>query len=106
VVVAIDAKRGEVYVQAFASDMSPSFAPALLPIEAAAAQLRAVLAGPCVSTGSGAPLLGDAPGAGAEIVESARIDAKLLALRMIDADPARYPPTPAYLRAPDARLPP
>jgi hypothetical protein len=51
-------------------------------------------------------LLGDAPGAGAEIVESARIDAKLLALRMIDADPARYPPTPAYLRAPDARLPP
>jgi hypothetical protein len=77
----------------------------LLPVESAAAQLRAVLGGRYGLTGSGAPVLADVLGAGTEIVESARIDAKLLALRMVDADPSRYPPTPAYLRAPDARLP-
>jgi tRNA threonylcarbamoyladenosine biosynthesis protein TsaB len=103
--VAIDAKRGEVYAQAFDADLRPLSDRALLPVESAAAQLRAVLGGRYGLTGSGAPVLADVLGAGTEIVESARIDAKLLALRMVDADPSRYPPTPAYLRAPDARLP-
>jgi tRNA threonylcarbamoyladenosine biosynthesis protein TsaB len=103
--VAIDAKRGEVYAQAFDPDLRPLADPALLPVETVAVQFRAVLGDGCALTGSGAALLADALGPGTEIVESARIDVKLLALRMIDKDPARYSPVPAYLRAPDARLP-
>ena len=38
-------------------------------------------------------------------VDVRRIDTKLLAQRAAKADPARYPATPAYLRAPDAKLP-
>jgi tRNA threonylcarbamoyladenosine biosynthesis protein TsaB len=99
--VAIDARRGEVYAQAFNAELAPLGEATALPADAAAARFRGVLVGPFVLTGSGAALLGIE----AKIVEVGRIDAKLLAARMVSADPAHYPPTPAYLRAPDAKLP-
>jgi tRNA threonylcarbamoyladenosine biosynthesis protein TsaB len=99
----IDAKRGEVYVQAFSQSAEPLGAAAVLPVGEASGMLRRVLKPKLVLIGSGASLLdgfGDA-----EIVAFYRIDTALLAQRAASADPARYPAVPAYLRAPDARLP-
>lgn len=99
--VAIDAKRGEVYAQAFDAALAPIGDARVSAVAAAAAWFRTALPTPYVLTGSGALLLGlDAP-----IVEAGRIDAGLLAQRMAGAAAERYPPTPAYLRAPDAKLP-
>lgn len=100
----IDAKRGEVYVQAFTNTSEPLGEPAVLPVADASAMLQRTLKGKMLLTGSGAALLdgfGDV-----EIVQSERIDTELLARRAILAEPARYSAVPAYLRAPDARLPP
>jgi tRNA threonylcarbamoyladenosine biosynthesis protein TsaB len=97
----IDAKRGEVYAQAFDASVAPLTDPVAVAVESAASAFRKALAQPFVLTGSGAALLG----LDARIVEAGRVDAKLLARRMMVADPARYPATPAYLRAPDAKLP-
>lgn len=100
--VAIDAKRGEVYVQAFSRLREPLCEAALLPIAEASQLLKGVLRPRAILTGSGAALL---EGIDERIVRSDRIDAHLLARLAVDADPAAYPATPAYLRAPDARLP-
>jgi|CXWL01.1.fsa_nt_gi tRNA threonylcarbamoyladenosine biosynthesis protein TsaB len=99
----IDAKRGEVYVQAFSQSSEPLGGAAVLPLGEASEMLRRVLKPKMMLTGSGAVLL---EGLGeAEIVPLQRIDTALLAGRAASADPARYPAVPAYLRAPDARLP-
>jgi tRNA threonylcarbamoyladenosine biosynthesis protein TsaB len=98
---AIDAKRGEIYVQAFDASVAPLTGAAAVATESAADMLRASLTSPFVLTGSGAGLLGIE----ARIVEAGRVDTKFLAQRMALADPVRYPATPAYLRAPDAKLP-
>lgn len=103
--VAIDARRGEVYAQAFDAAVTPLTEAAVLPLGEVAARFGAVLRAPFVLTGSGAALVAEAIGEPVEIVAHGRIDTKLLARRMIAADPKRYPPAPAYLRAPDARLP-
>lgn len=100
--VAIDAKRGEVYVQAFSHLREPLCEAALLPIAEASQLLKRVLRPRVILTGSGAALL---EGLDERIVQSGRIDAHLLARIAVDADPAGHPATPAYLRAPDARLP-
>ena len=99
----IDAKRGEVYVQAFSGEAGPACNAALLPIAEAAALLRRTLGPNVLLTGSGAALLDGFDAV--EIVPFNRIDTPLLARRAVSADPARYPAVPAYLRAPDARLP-
>lgn len=99
--VAIDAKRGEVYAQAFDAQMAPLSDAAVLPVETAAQTFRKILPAPFALTGSGAALLE----LGGTIVDVARVDAVLLAARIATADPQRYPATPAYLRAPDAKLP-
>jgi tRNA threonylcarbamoyladenosine biosynthesis protein TsaB len=99
----IDAKRGEVYVQAFSPSCERLDEAAVLPVGEASEMLRRVLKPKSVLTGSGALLLdgfGDA-----EIVPFHRIDTALLARRAATAEPAYYPAVPAYLRAPDARLP-
>ncbi|NOT42179.1 MAG: tRNA (adenosine(37)-N6)-threonylcarbamoyltransferase complex dimerization subunit type 1 TsaB [Alphaproteobacteria bacterium] len=99
----IDAKRGEVYVQAFSHLSEPLSEAAVAPIAEASALLQRVLKPRMLLIGSGAALLdgfGDV-----EIVPFRRIDTALLARRAALADPVRYPPVPAYLRAPDARLP-
>jgi tRNA threonylcarbamoyladenosine biosynthesis protein TsaB len=101
--VVLDAKRGEVYAQAFDQRISPLSEAGVMSIAEAVAQFRRTLKAPYLLTGSGAALL-DELGT-CEVIVHGRIDTCLLAQRMIDADPERYPPVPAYLRAPDARLP-
>lgn len=103
--VAIDAKRGEVYLQLFNSALEPLTDGALLSIEAAQTVVRDRLRGAVVFTGSGAALVRDAFEGPAHIEPIARIDARLLARRAALADPALYPAEAAYLRAPDAKLP-
>jgi tRNA threonylcarbamoyladenosine biosynthesis protein TsaB len=99
--VAIDAKRGEVYAQAFDASVVPLTDAAALAVESAASLFRESLASPFVLIGSGAALLG----LDAKIVEAGRVDTVLLARRLAVADLGRYPAVPAYLRAPDAKLP-
>lgn len=99
--VAIDAKRGEVYAQAFDASVAPLTDAAALAVETAASTFRQALTLPFVLTGSGGSLLAF----DARIIEAGRVDAVLLARRLTRADPARYPAAPAYLRAPDAKLP-
>lgn len=99
----IDAKRGEVYVQAFSQSFAPLCEAAVLPVAEASTLLKRVLRPRMLLTGSGAALLdgfGDV-----EIVPFLRVDTELLARRAATVDPAKHPPVPAYLRAPDARLP-
>lgn len=102
VAVAVDARRDQIYLQAF-RDGQPLGAPeALAAGDAARGLIDIDPAGPGVIVGSGALLLADAfpnaatdPRAGADPVWVARLAAA--------ADPA--PPRPIYLRAPDAKLP-
>jgi len=93
----IDARRGQVYLQAF-DDGRPVSPPEALSLEAAAAALAAA-GGAWRLTGSGAGLVGDAAG-----IETAPSPAALAFLAG-SLDPARHPPRPLYLRAPDA-IPP
>lgn len=100
--VAVDARREQIYLQAF-RDGRPLGAPeALAAVDAAPYLIDIDPAGPGLIVGSGAPLLAGAfpgattdPRAGADPVSVARLAAV--------AGPA--PPRPVYLRAPDAKLP-
>lgn len=99
VVAVLDAKRGQVYLQAF-SDGAPVSAPDALPIETAAARVAEFA--PDILIGTGAALLaGVRPGV--RVIEADITDpvavARLAALR------SPVPPRPLYLRAPDAKLP-
>jgi len=102
---AIDAKRGELYVQAFDAAVEPLSAAAVMLSLDAADLFQRVLPEPMALTGSGAAIMAEMIEREAATVDVRRIDAKLLAVRASRADPARYPATPAYLRAPDAKLP-
>ena len=99
---AIDARRGQLYLQAF-EDGRPLMAPDALSAEVAAARLAELSQGrPFTLVGSGAALLADvAPGAAIIAAEGpdARHVARLAAAR------APGPLKPLYLRAPDAKLP-
>ncbi|MCE9521038.1 MAG: tRNA (adenosine(37)-N6)-threonylcarbamoyltransferase complex dimerization subunit type 1 TsaB [Alphaproteobacteria bacterium] len=105
VAVAVDAKRGEVYLQLFSASLEPITAAGLMSIKSAARVVREHLKAPAVFTGSGAGLVRSAFDGSAKVELIARIDTKLLARRAAVADPNMYPPDAAYLRAPDARLP-
>lgn len=98
----VDARRDQVYLQAFEAGR-PLMAPDALELGTAAARIAEVAAGrPMTLVGSGAPLLRDfAPGARVLTPEGAdaRHVARLAAAR------APGPVRPLYLRAPDARLP-
>src|SRR5215469_8711576 len=98
---AIDAKRGQVYLQAFEVGAAV-MAPDSLPVETAAARLAELWrGGPLRLVGPGAGLLaGIAPEA--VVIERAAPDpAAVCALAAGRTTPAR----PLYLRAPDAKLP-
>ncbi len=99
----IDAKRGEVYVQAFSNVTEPLGAAALASIPDASALLHRTLKPKMFLIGSGAGLLHGFDEI--EKVSFQRIDTELLARRAALADPALHSPVPTYLRAPDARLP-
>ncbi len=97
----IDAKRNQLYLQAFESGAAV-MAPDALPVETAAARLAELWrGGPLRLVGPGAALLaGIAPDA--VVIERAAPDpAALCALVAGRTTPAR----PLYLRAPDAKLP-
>ncbi len=104
VAAAVDARRGQIYLQAFI-DGRAAMAPDALAPEIAAARLAELWpGGPATLVGSGAGLV-------ASVLPGARISDRLApdpaavakaALRLKTPYP---PPRPLYLRAPDARLP-
>lgn len=98
----IDARRGQVYLQAFSQGRA-LMAPDALSLEMAAARLAELRpTGSIDIVGPGAPLLeGLAPGS--RIVARAAPDPVALA-RLAQSRPAT-PARPLYLRAPDAKLP-
>lgn len=99
---AIDARRGQLYLQAF-EDGRALMAPDALTAETGAARIAELSQGrPFSLVGSGAAPLADlAPGARVLNVEGA--DARHVARLAAVRDPA--PLRPLYLRAPDAKLP-
>jgi tRNA threonylcarbamoyladenosine biosynthesis protein TsaB len=103
VVVAIDARRGQVYLQVFDGG-HPLMAPDVLSIEAAAARLAELwTGGPTTLVGPGAALLaGVLPQA--RLIERAAPDPGAIARLAARVQPPFPPPRPLYLRAPDARL--
>jgi tRNA threonylcarbamoyladenosine biosynthesis protein TsaB len=109
-VVAIDAKRTDIYAQSFGPDLSPLGPAAAVMPEALASALPV---GPLLIAGDGASLLRAAlgaadmdrirfaPGIGApDAVHVAALAAERTATAAVDAAPR-----PLYLRPPDARLP-
>lgn len=102
VFAAVDARRDQVYLQAFEGGR-PLMAPDALELGTAAARLAEIAAGrPLTLVGSGAPLLaGFAPGA--RLLTPEGCDARQVARLAAGRPPV--PARPLYLRAPDARLP-
>ena len=99
---AIDARRGQLYLQAF-EDGRALMAPDALTAEAAAARIAELSMGrPFTLTGSGAALLTDLSPA-ATLLPAEGADARDVARLTVLRDPA--PLKPLYLRAPDAKLP-
>ncbi|MDP3854666.1 tRNA (adenosine(37)-N6)-threonylcarbamoyltransferase complex dimerization subunit type 1 TsaB [Phenylobacterium sp.] len=99
VLTVLDAKRGQVYLQAFADGAAVS-APDALPIETAAARVAEFL--PDILIGSGAGLFADMTPS-ALVLAADHADPG--AVGRLAAAKAEVPPRPLYLRAPDARLP-
>lgn len=106
-VAALDARRGEIYLQAFDRHKRPRAAPAVMTPEQAVAALGP---GPLRLVGSGAALLRAAlPARRVAIIESAELDARWVAScaarRLAGGEVPQPGPTlrPLYLRPPDAR---
>ena len=99
---AIDARRGQLYLQAF-EDGRALMAPDAVTAEVAAARIAELSQGrPFTLVGSGAALLADfAPSAA--VVEAEGADARDVARIALARSPS--PLKPLYLRAPDAKLP-
>jgi tRNA threonylcarbamoyladenosine biosynthesis protein TsaB len=99
VLAVLDAKRGQVYLQAF-SGGAPVSAPDALPVELAAARVAEFA--PDILIGTGAALLaGLRPDA--RIIEADTTEP--VAVARLAAARTPVPPRPLYLRAPDAKLP-
>lgn len=99
---AIDARRGQVYLQAFDGGRA-LMAPDALPVETAAARLAELYAAGAASlAGSGAALLAPAL-PGAKVLDRQTPDPVALARLAAQAPASAAPPRPLYLRAPDAR---
>lgn len=98
----LDARRGQVYLQAFDAGR-PLMAPDAVSAETAAARIAELAQGrEFTLIGSGAPLLrAFAPGAAVVLAEGA--DARQVARLAAAGQPT--PLKPLYLRAPDAKLP-
>ncbi|HYG25876.1 MAG TPA: tRNA (adenosine(37)-N6)-threonylcarbamoyltransferase complex dimerization subunit type 1 TsaB, partial [Caulobacteraceae bacterium] len=99
VVAAVDARRGQVYVQAF-QDGRALTEPSALRAEDAVAAIRRLGETP-VLVGSGAPLLAEAFPAARREVEALPDPVVVARLAARSTAPAE----PIYLRAPDAALP-
>jgi tRNA threonylcarbamoyladenosine biosynthesis protein TsaB len=99
---AIDARRGQLYLQAFEGGRA-LMAPDALTAGDAAARIAELSQGrPFTLVGSGAPLLADLSRA-AQVVAADGADARAVARLAAAREPS--PLKPLYLRAPDAKLP-
>lgn len=115
--VAVDARRGEVYLECFDAGTSTSAAlqslsaPAVLPLDEALDALESLAGGAWIVAGSGAPLLAAAAAVGDQRHAALRIEAILPSLEpraselaaMAAALPVLETVRPLYLRPPDAR---
>ncbi|WP_420470096.1 tRNA (adenosine(37)-N6)-threonylcarbamoyltransferase complex dimerization subunit type 1 TsaB [Brevundimonas sp. FT23042] len=97
----IDARRGQVYAR-FWRDGLAEGPPEALSLEAAAARIADLPGATLV--GTGAPLLADS-GMDRRVDDRAAASPGALARLAAALDPAAAPPTPLYLRAPDATPP-
>ncbi len=98
----IDARRGQVYLQAF-EDGRALMAPDAVTAETAAARIAELSMGrPFTLLGSGAALLADLA-SGATVAAAEGADARQVARLAAGREPG--PLKPLYLRAPDAKLP-
>ena len=101
-IAAVDARRDQVYLQAF-RDGVPLGPPEAAGLHEAREHVAAVAVGGAATLiGPGAPLLQSAA-PGARLILADGADPAVVA-RLAASKPAQ-PPTPLYLRAPDARLP-
>lgn len=101
-IVAMDARRGELYCQQFANGRAVSDAQALSPENCAHTMPHEA----CIAVGSGAPLLAKAAGPERRVIAlmpDALPDAADLAAICADRAPETAPLSPLYLRAPDAK---
>ncbi len=101
-IVAMDARRGELYCQQFAGGRAVSDAQALSPEDCAQTLPHEA----CIAVGSGASLLAKAAGADGRVIAlmpDALPDAADLAAICADRAPETGPLAPLYLRAPDAK---
>jgi tRNA threonylcarbamoyl adenosine modification protein YeaZ len=106
IVVAIDARHGNVFVQSFGSGGETLLGPALMPASEAA---RALAPGPLRLVGSGGPILAIAAGAlgiaaDAEMGQTVP-DIGFVARLGLLANPDYALPRPLYLKVPDAKPP-
>jgi len=101
-IVAMDARRGELYCQQFAGGRAVSDAQALSPEDCA----RTLPHEPCIAVGSGAPLLAQAAGPErrVSVLHTGILpDAADIAAICAARAPETAPLSPLYLRAPDAK---
>jgi len=104
VLAAVDARRADIYLQAFRGD---SLEPLAAPLAAAPAAVADLLVGwgapsPVVACGDGAALL---PGGVAEVDGGALIDPAVVAALAARKPVPETAPTALYIRPPDAALP-
>lgn len=112
VLASFDARRDEVYMQAFSTDGTERTPPLLVGLGGVLARLPA---GPLVLVGTGTPLLADllsASGHPFRIADNrpqpdASAVARIALRRFGEKGPDAFlvPPAPLYIRAPDAKLP-
>ena len=103
VAAAIDAKRGQIYLQVFVDGHSAMAPDALAPESAAARLAELWTGGPATLIGSGAALL-DGVLPGARQIPAAAPDPLTVARLGLAARAPVPPPRPLYLRAPDAKM--
>lgn len=100
----IDAKRGEAYVYGVDKTGACWLEPSLVGVNDAINALRGYKGHDLRVTGSGQGLV--VGQVGQPITPNIEhVDVEELAIRAAGLDAAKYPPRPAYLREPDARLP-
>jgi tRNA threonylcarbamoyladenosine biosynthesis protein TsaB len=108
-VAAIDARRGEIYVQAFDAILAPLTAPAVLSRPDAVKHISSVARGPVVvAEASGAAIGAKLAEAGSQILQVLamdRIESGMLARLTLTAKPEEHPATPCYVRDSGARQP-
>ncbi len=107
-VAVFDAKRGELYLQAFAGDaLAPLTAPEALTIKAAAQRINGLGRDDLTIGGTGAELLQSALAGKGVLSEASPVpEARFVAQLAVMRDAPSSPPSPLYLRPPDADLPP